>query len=71
MQTIILFGDVLEAADKLPLEEQESLIEILQQRMIEHRRAELAKDIEAARQEFRRGHIQSVTPSDIINEILS
>jgi hypothetical protein len=71
MQTVVSFGEVLEAVDKLSLEEQESLIDILRRRMIERRRAELAKDIEEARQEFREGACQPATPSDIMEEILS
>jgi len=71
MQTVVLFGEVLEAADKLSLEEQESLIDILHRRMIERRRAEIAKDIEEARQEFREGGCQPATPNDIMEEILS
>lgn len=71
MQTMVSFGEVLEAADKLTLEEQESLIDILHRRMIERRRAELAKDIEEARKEFREGHCQPATPGEIMEEILS
>lgn len=68
---MISFGEVLEAADKLTLEEQESLIDILHRRMIERRRAELAKDIEEARKEFREGRCQPATPGEIMDEILS
>jgi hypothetical protein len=71
MQTMTLFGEVLEAADKLTLEEQESLIDILHRRMIERRRVELAKEIEEARKEFEGGHCQPATPSEIMEEILS
>ncbi len=71
MQTMTLFGEVLEAADKLTLEEQVSLIDILHKRMIERHRAELAQDIEEARKEFREGHCQPATPTEIMEEILS
>ena len=70
MQTMIL-SEVLEAADQLSLEEQEYLINILRKRMIERRRMELAKDIEEAREEFKKGHCQPATPSEIMEEILS
>lgn len=71
MQPMISFGEVLEAVDKLTLDEQETLIDILYRRMVERRRAELAKDIAEARKEFREGHSQPATPADIMDEILS
>ena len=61
MQTTVLFGDVLEAADQLSLEEQETLIDILHRRMIERRRAELAQDIAEARREFEAGEAKSAS----------
>ena len=71
MQIAVSFGEVLEAADRLSLEEQESLLDILQRRIIERRRAELAQDIREAREEFQQGHCQPATPTEIMEEILS
>jgi hypothetical protein len=39
--TQITFATILDAADQLPLEDQENLIDILQKRLRDHRRAEL------------------------------
>ena len=47
------FGEILEAADKLTLEEQEALMDVLNRRMIEHRREELAKSIQEARKDYK------------------
>ena len=71
MHPMISFDEIVEVADKLSLEKQEALIEILHRRMMERRRAELAKDIEEARQEFREGRCQPATPSELMEEILS
>ena len=71
MQTVLSFGEVLEAVDKLPLEDQESLIDILHRRLMEQRRAELARDIQDARREFREGGSHPVTPDEIMKEIMS
>ncbi|MBI3599588.1 MAG: hypothetical protein HY097_02970 [Nitrospinae bacterium] len=71
MKNVIPFEDVLEAADRLSMEEQETLIEILHRRMIEHRRAELAKDIQDAQQELREGCCRPITPEEIMKEIVS
>jgi hypothetical protein len=68
---MMLFGDVLESIDKLSLEEQETLIEILHRRIIERRREELARDIQQAQQEFQAGQCRPVTPTELMDEILS
>jgi hypothetical protein len=39
VESVLSFADVLEAAEQLSLEEQESLLELLQRRLIERRRA--------------------------------
>lgn len=44
--------EVLEAGGKLSLEEQETLLEALQRRLIERRREELACDIRQAQEDF-------------------
>lgn len=71
MENVMPFDEVLEAVDKLSLEEQEALIEVLHRRIIEHRREELAKEIQQAQQEFRAGQCQPVTPTELIKEIIS
>ena len=71
MDSVLPFGEILEAVDKLSLEEQETLIEIIHRRIIERRREELAKEIQDAQREFQAGHCRSVTPDDLMAEILS
>ena len=71
MRNTMTFGDVLETVDRLPLEEQEELIEILRRRVIERRREELAKEIQEAQREFRAGRARPATPDEIMSEILS
>ncbi len=71
MENTMTFGEVLEATDKLSLEEQETLVDTLRRRMIEHRRTELAKDIQDAQQEFQEGRCRAVTPSELMKEISS
>lgn len=64
------FGDVLEAADQLSEDEQETLLEVLQKRLAERRRLEIAEDVRQARLEHERGKTQVVTPDELMNEIL-
>lgn len=65
------FNDVLESVDKLSLDEQETLTEVLRKRLIERRREELAKEIQNAQREFKEGSSKPATPSEIMKEILS
>ena len=62
--------DILEAAEQLPLEDQENLIHILQNRLREQKRVALVKDVREAQQEFAQGKCQPVTPEQLIEEIL-
>ncbi len=71
METAISFGEVLEAAGHLTLEEQESLLDILNRRLIAQRRAELTKNIQNARREFQEGECRVVTPEELMAEIVS
>ena len=65
------FNDILEAADQLSLEEQTTLIEVLNRRINEQRRNEIAQEIQQARQEFETGLCRVATPDEILKEILS
>jgi hypothetical protein len=65
------FAQVLDTADGLAIEEQESLVEVLQHRLAEHRRAELVEAVKSARQEFKEGRIRPATPAQIIKRIFT
>jgi hypothetical protein len=70
MESVLAFGEVLEVVNKLSLEEQETLIEVVRRRVIERRREELAKEIQDAQKEFQAGHCRPVTPDELVTEIL-
>jgi len=65
------FAEVLEAAGKLTLPEQEALLDILRRRLIELRRAELVKDVQDAGREFEAGGCRPVDPGELTKEVLS
>ena len=65
------FAEILEAAAQLPLEDQENLIDILQKRLRDRRRAYLVKDVQEAQKEFAEGKCQPITPEQLMEEILS
>jgi len=63
------FQEVIEAVEALPPDAQALLIEIIRQRLIQHRRAELAADIAEARRAYRRGEVRRGTVADLIQEL--
>ncbi len=64
------FADVLEAADQLPLDDQETLAEILHRRVIEQRRQILVAEVREARSEYQEKRCCPVSPDEIMDEIL-
>ncbi|NES20901.1 MAG: hypothetical protein F6K41_18695 [Symploca sp. SIO3E6] len=71
MMTQTTFAEILESADQLPLEDQENLIIILQNRLRERRRTERVRDVQEAEQEFAEGKCQPVPPEQLMKEILA
>jgi hypothetical protein len=65
------FAEILESADQLPLEDQENLIVILQNRLRERRRSQRIRDVEEAQKEFAEGKCQPITIEQLMQEILS
>jgi len=53
------------------LDEKEALINVLNRRVIEERRTELARDIHEADQEFADEKTEVVTPDNLMSELLS
>lgn len=64
--TKITFSEVLEAANKLAVEKQESLIEILRNRIRANRRYDIIKNVQETEQEFREGKCKLVTIEEIL-----
>ena len=63
------FGEVLEAADQLSAEEQQTLIDILHRRLSQACRRLLAAEIQEARREFAEGRCKPATPEELMREI--
>jgi transcriptional regulator with AAA-type ATPase domain len=60
---------VLDEAMDLPIEQQEMLIQILQRRIIERRRDEIATDAAVSLAEFKAGKLKAQTANDAISEL--
>ena len=69
--TITTFAEILEAANKLPLEDKENLIDILQNRIKQGGRAVKIRDVQEAQKVFAEGKCQPVTPEQLMEKILS
>ncbi len=67
----INFAEVLDAAGSLPVDEREELVELLQKRTIEERRAELSRDIKNARADYKHRKYAAASAKDIMKEILA
>ena len=63
------YASMLDAADRLPLEEQEQLAATLRRRIAERRRAELIAAVREARAEFARGKSKPASPAAIARMI--
>jgi hypothetical protein len=64
------FDEVLDAADQLSLDEQQELISILNKRLAQANRRQLALDVQEARKEFAEGKCVPATPDEIMREIM-
>mgnify|MGYP000600759281 CR=1 FL=1 len=63
----VTLDHVIDSAMQLPLEQQQMLLEILQNRQIEARRQEIARDAQASLAAFRAGKLQGQTAAEIIS----
>ncbi|NLX53670.1 MAG: hypothetical protein GXY58_01000 [Planctomycetaceae bacterium] len=67
-QSMPTFADIVDAADRLSVDEQETLLEILRRRIATRNRAELAHDVRAARAEHANGQSHVATVAQIMDE---
>jgi len=64
-------GQVLDSIEALPDEQQESLVEWVQERIAERRRAALVKSSQEARKEFKAGKCRPASPAKIMCKVLA
>jgi len=63
------FQEVIEAVEALPFDDQTLLIEIIRQRLIQHRRTELSVEVAEARQAYQRGEVRRGAVADLMKEL--
>jgi hypothetical protein len=70
-QTVLTpFQQALDVIEQFPADDQESLIEIIQRRLVEQRRAEIARNARATVQAFREGRARCGTVDDLRRDLL-
>lgn len=67
----VRFADIIDMIDHLPLEERESLVDVVRKRIVDDTRARIAASVRSARQEHRRGRAKPTTPDALMKEILA
>ncbi|CAN5150417.1 hypothetical protein BH20ACI1_BH20ACI1_24960 [soil metagenome] len=69
MQTT--FAEVLETIEEFSIDEKETLIDILQNRLRENKRQRIVQSVKEARREFEKGNVKTSSVDEIMKEILS
>ncbi len=69
MAQFSVFNSVLESIEALPLEDQEAVIALVQKRLVETRRAEIAANILQAKAEYQAGRVFRGSIDDVIAEL--
>jgi hypothetical protein len=64
------FQEVIETVEALPPDDQIILIEIIRQRLIEHRRAQLASDVAESRAVYQSGDVRRGSVADLMEDLV-
>lgn len=63
------FQQVIEAVEELPPDDQWLLIQIVRQRLIQHRREQLAADIAEAQADYREGRVRRGSVAELAEDL--
>jgi len=65
------FAEVLETIEKFTVDEKETLVDILQNRLRETKRRRIVQSVRESRREFERGNLILASVDDIMKEVSS
>lgn len=68
---VVRFADLVDMIDRLPLEDRESLVDVVRKRIADEQRRRISASIRSARREHSRGQCKPTTPDDLMREILA
>ena len=71
MDTRLTFDELLETIDQLPIEQQETLLDLLERRVVELRRQQIAHNAAEARQLYHAGKLPSGSVDDLMADLES
>jgi hypothetical protein len=63
------FQDLIDAVESLPLDDQSMLVELINKRITEKRRAELVAEVQDARRAFKNGEVKRGTVEDLMKDL--
>jgi len=63
------FSHTLDVIESLPVDEQEDVLEVLQRRLAEHRRAEFVATVKQARKEFAAGKCKPASVAAVMRQV--
>jgi hypothetical protein len=66
---MVRFSDIVDAANELSVDEQETLLEVLRHRIAERNRARLVDEVAEARAEFAAGQARTASVQEIMDEV--
>jgi hypothetical protein len=69
MDARLSFDELLEKIDGLPIDQQETLVEVIQRRLIDLRRQQIAKNAAEARQLYFAGKLPKGTVEDLMADL--
>ena len=69
MAATLTFGEILDAADELPLDAQRELAAILARRVSDARRQALLERVAEAEEDYRQGRCRTMTPEEFAAEL--
>ena len=64
-----VFQRAIESVEMLPVDDQLLLVEIIKQRLTQHRRAELVAMVAEARESYRTGNVRRGSAEDLLGEL--
>ena len=64
-----VFQKTIEQVEQLPADDQLLLVDIIRQRMIQHRRRDLFRQVSEAREAHRIGNVHSGSVDDLLREL--
>jgi hypothetical protein len=69
MDTRLTFDELLDTIDQLPIDQQETLVEVIQRRLIDLRRQEIAKHASEAHTLYSTGKLPHGTVDDLLADM--